>query len=32
MEDRYTEMRQVVQTNAILSVGLCLFHAASFSH
>ena len=29
MEERYNEMRQVVQTNAVLSVGLCLFHAAS---
>ena len=29
MEERYLEMRQVVQTNAILSVGLSLFHAPS---
>jgi len=26
-EDRYRSMRQVVLTNTILSVGLCLFHA-----
>lgn len=28
-EDRYRNMRQVVLTNTILSVGLCLFHAPS---